>query len=253
MDRAARARSWQHVCNLVGRFLLALRGSMRRRYVFCAVLASMGLGLEPRLAWASDLVVAVDPPTASVSSVTPADQPTPAPPPKKRDSAAFAASLYVLTATAIDDFRLDRIAFVARPALEVYVSVGLGDVSLVLGGTTLAIEVYAYDERTSVNYPALLTMGLHHDRWLVELSGGASLFTEDSAGPFELTQNQGQIPSPRAELRAGGRFLEIVELRGVLSAEQRIAADSADREHSLGERDSVTRFFAGVAFGIGGS
>jgi hypothetical protein len=147
-----------------------------------------------------------------------------------------------MNATAMDDFRADAIAFMARPALEIFVSVGLGDVSLLLGGTTLAIEVYAYDDRTSLNYPALLTLGVHHDRWLLEVAGGASLGAEDSAGEFQIRQDEEQIPAPRAELRAGARFINLLELRGVLGTERRIASES----------DGVTRFFAGVAFGIGG-
>lgn len=220
------------------------------RYVIGGSLFGLVLSLAPRIASASDLVVAVDPPSP-VAAPTAVEEP--GPPRKKRDHVEFAASLYAMTGTAMDDFEMGAIAFMVRPALELYVSIGLGDVSLMLGGTTLAIEVYAYEDRTSVNYPALFTLGLRHDRWLAEIAGGASMFTEDSVGPFELMGEQDPLPSPRAEVRAGARFMNLLELRGVLSAERRIAVDSSDLEHSIAERDSMTRYFAGVAFGIGGS
>ncbi len=223
-----------------------------QRGVSRAALCGLVLAVTPRIAFASDLVVAVAPAAPASTPVSmPAEDDEREPPKKKRDGVAFAASLYAMTATAMDDFKLDELAFVARPALEAYVAIGLGEVSLLLGGTTLAIEVYAYDDRSSMNYPALFTMGVVHDRWLVEVAGGASLFTEDSAGPFQTIGDQPQIPSPRAEVRAGARFLNIFELRAVVSGERRIAPDSID--HSDSDRDSVTRYFAGAAFGIGGS
>ena len=211
---------------------------MRGRYGIHALLSGLVLALAPEIAFASDLVVAVAPPAPPPADTGEREEKPP--PPKKRESVALGAALYMLNGTAIDDLRADRLAFMARPALEAYVSIGLGDVSLVIGGPTLAIEVYAYDGRTSTNYPALLAMGIHHQRWLVELAGGASLASDDSEGTFNHVATE-PIPSPRAELRGGLRFGEMMELRGMLGVEERIA----------NEGDGVTRVFTGLAFGIG--
>ncbi len=227
---------------------------------------SFGLAFAPGASWASDPIVAVD----AATHGSPVDV-IPAPPaPGEPDSAPVAAassvprgmsalyeptprksqgdvqvgmSLYGMQGGANDDFDPEVIALLLRPSLELHVAFRVREDEYVkVGGSTLAIELFVYRDRTSTNYPALLGVGYQANGWLLELMGGASLFSNDSEGAFSVDGDEDALPSPRVELRAGWRFKRFVELRLLLGTERRIAPLIED----------VSRTYLGVAFGVGG-
>ena len=155
---------------------------------------------------------------------------------------AYAGSLYVMGGTANEDFDIAQVAVMVRPALEAYAAIPVGSLDFIIGGTTLAIEAYAYAHRTSLNYPAMITMGLHGASFLVELAGGASLFSADSEGRFAIIDEEIALPSPRVEVRAGYRFKDVLDVRGILGTERRLIAG-----------EDVSRTYLAVAFGTGGT
>lgn len=145
--------------------------------------------------------------------------------------------MYLFTGTAIDD--LKQGAFMVRPALELYVALGLGDVSLELGGTVLAVEGSLSSVRSSVSIPALLAVTVKDDAWNVGVAGGVSLASDNSYG--ERVDDEVSLPSPRAELRGGYRIDKIAELTGIVGYERRLYEN----------RENENRLFFGMSIGIG--
>jgi hypothetical protein len=212
------------------------------------LLALLGAFFVASSSAAADLVVAVDPegptdPAALSFGRRPHREPPPAQPVVKGPrKLAYAGSLLLVSGTANEDFDVDRVAVMARPALEMYLSVPVGSLEFIVGGTTLAIEAYAYAHRTSLNYPAMVTMGLQGSSFLVQIAGGASLFSADSEGRFARVDDEIALPAPRVELRAGYRVRDVLDVRGILGTERRLT-DGGD----------VSRTYLAVALGLGGT
>ncbi len=212
------------------------------------------LGLLTTLTW-SGLASAAGPLTvAGDAPAPPAPAPVAAPtrpaaappadsaqkPEKVRDKTEFAGSLHVLSGVALDD-GTDG-GFLARPALELGVNIGVGDVGVFVGGLPLGIEVVDFGYKRSIAYPAMTVVGVHDDRWLVQVAGGASIAADDSYRDFDDAEQS--LPSPRGEVRAGYRFFEegILELMAHAGAERRLFTN----------RDDQTRLIVGMSVGIGG-
>jgi hypothetical protein len=161
-------------------------------------------------------------------------------PEKVRDKTEFAGSLHVLSGVALDD-GTDG-GFLARPALELGVNIGVGDVGVFVGGLPLGIEVVDFGYKRSIAYPAMTVVGVHDDRWLVQVAGGASIAADDSYRDFDDAEQS--LPSPRGEVRAGYRFFEegILELMAHAGIERRLFTN----------RDDQTRLIVGMSVGIGG-
>jgi hypothetical protein len=161
-------------------------------------------------------------------------------PEKVREKIEFAASLHVLSGVALDD-GTDG-GFLARPALELGVNIGVGDVGVFVGGLPLGVEVVDFGYKRSTAYPAMTVVGVHDDRWLVQVAGGASIAADDSYRDFDDAEQS--LPSPRGEVRAGYRFFEegILELMAHAGVERRLFTD----------RDDQTRLIVGMSVGIGG-
>lgn len=210
----------------------------------------------PAVAHAADpLVVAADPGASPLPNVAPASSPTIAAPspvarpftpndeaarePRVREGVDLGGSLYLLSATAIDDFR--QAGLLLRPQLELYASFGLGDVSLLLGGTVLGVEGVFSGERQSVAFPALATLGFRSDDYMVMLAGGASLGSDNFYGD-DIDDHEVSLPSPRGEVRVGVRFDDFAEIQGIIGVERRLYEN----------RENETRAFLGVSVGFGG-
>jgi hypothetical protein len=156
-----------------------------------------------------------------------------------REGVSIAGSAYLFSGAAIDDFRQG--GFIVRPQLELYAAFGLGEVSLLLGGTVLGIEATHFDNRDGMSIPVLGVIGVRDDTWQVAAAGGISVATDDSYGD-DIIDNEESLPSPRGEARFGYRFAEVGELMGIVGAERRMYSN----------RDDATRFFFGLSIGVGG-
>ncbi len=220
----------------------------RKMGSFALVLASLSAAVP---ALASDLQVAAGapaPPPAPTEVATQAPAPPPpvpardaaAKPEKVRDKVEFGGTAYVLTGAAIDD-GTDG-AFLFRPALEVGVNIGLGDLGLFIGGLPLGVEITKSGVRRSITYPAMTVVGVHDDSWLVAVAGGASLATDNNYG--DMNDNEVAHPSPRGELRGGYRFGEegMGEVVAYAGVERRL----------YDNRDGETRIIAGLSVGVAG-
>lgn len=220
-----------------------------RAFLFLACLLSV-----PTVAHAADpLVVAADPgaspPQAPVLRNASAAVAVSSPPPVQRDAAEgesraregvdLGGSLYLLSGTAIDDFR--QAGFLLRPELELYASFGLGDVSLLVGGTVLGFEGVFSGARHCIAFPALATVGVRSDEYMVLVAGGASLGNDNYYGE-DVVDNEVSLPSPRGEVRVGVRFDDFAEIQGILGVERRLYEN----------RENETRAFFGVSVGFGG-
>ncbi len=128
-----------------------------------------------------------------------------------------------------------------RPQIEVYAAFGLGEVSLLLGGTVLGIEATHFDNRDGMSIPVLGVIGLRDDTWQVAAAGGISVATDDSYGE-DIIDNEESLASPRGEVRVGYRFAEVGELMGIVGAERRMFSN----------REDATRLFFGLSIGVGG-
>lgn len=155
-----------------------------------------------------------------------------------RDKTVLGGSAYVTTGVALDDFR--NAGFDLRIALDLYASIGLGDGSLLLGGTVLGAEFTVFENRKSVGIPALFTVGFRDDSWLAAVDGGATLGFDNSYNDFDDAEES--LPSPRVQLRAGYRVDNFQEIAGVVGYERQLYAN----------RDGVDRLMIGIAVGIGG-
>lgn len=204
------------------------------------------LALGANLANAQALQVAVEepapPPVASASpapaSAAHRDQPSDEKPKHSRDKTVLGGSMYVTTGMALDDVR--NAGFDLRIALDLYASIGLGDGSLLLGGTVLGAEFTVFENRKSVGIPALFTVGFRDDSWLVAVDSGATLGFDNSYNDFD--DDETSLPSPRVQLRAGYRINNFQEIAGVVGYERQLYEN----------RDGVDRLLVGVAVGIGG-
>jgi hypothetical protein len=203
-------------------------------------LAALAL-LVPATAFAADLTVARDPePSVVVAAPSPRrdDREREKPREVVREGYGVGLDLYAFTGPTVDDFAEG--GFLARIALEAYGTFGLGDVSLMLGGTVLAIDTTYFRDRTSHEVPALTVLGVRDDSWQVAIAGGASVYVDDEYDDRDDAERS--LPSPRGELRAGYRWGKMVELNGVVGAERRLFEN----------RDDVTRLFFGATLGIAG-
>lgn len=221
---------------------------MLRRFLASSLSVGMLLASSSALA-AGSLTVAADPgepPAASAAVATPRTPTGPAPgadmadkPERVRDKTEFGAALHLLSGAAIDDMREGGL--LVRPALELGVNIGLGDVGLFVGGLPLGVELVELGYKTSLAYPAMTVIGVHDDSWLVQIAGGASLLVDDSYDDHD--DEERSLPSPRGEVRAGYRFLDegMLELTAHAGVERRLFEN----------RDDQTRLIIGLSAGIG--
>lgn len=222
---------------------------MRARVLcFCGVALAFAGFAAPVQAAPSDLVVAVDPMT-DAAYVPSAPGPAPAPdlsePDPEPEPVTVALALYAMTGTANDDFgtHFERdVALMGRLALEVYASIAVDDVRVLVGGSTLAVEAFYYANRSGAQFPALIVVGARGTTWLAAVAGGVSLGSSDNVGAFYTAPDEEAYPSPRVEVRAGYRARDAFEVSGLLGVERRFALD--------GFREN--RFFMGVSVGVGG-
>ncbi len=183
------------------------------------------------------------PATPTPTPATPTPNPAACPPPptdtwSTRDPVEFTGSLYVLSGVAIDDFR--DAGFLVRPSLDFGVSFGLGDVSLFTTASVLAIEAAKFSDRTTTSVPFLATLGVRGKSWTVAAAGGLSAAVDNDYG--ERLDNEESLVSPRAEVKAGYRFEDIVEILGHVGLERR----------RFDNRDDQDRLFFGVSVGVAG-
>ncbi len=157
----------------------------------------------------------------------------------EREGVSLGGSFYLFSGAAVDDFQQG--GFVIRPELELYASFGLGDVSMILGGTVLGVEATHFSNRDGISIPMLATVGVRDDSWLVALAGGVSVADDDSYGD-DIEDDEESMPSPRGEVRVGYRFLNLVELTGIVGAQRRMFTN----------REDATRLIFGLSIGIGG-
>lgn len=207
-----------------------------------ARLAFLTVALAPTTAFAGGLTVASDPgapPSAARPYTPPADSFSNEVEENPREGVSIAGSAYLFSGAAIDDFKQG--GFMVRPQLELYAAFGLGEVSLLLGGTVLGVEATHFDNRDGMSIPVLGVIGVRDDTWQVAAAGGISVATDDSYGD-DIIDNEESLPSPRGEARVGYRFENLGELMGIVGAERRMYSN----------REDATRFFFGLSIGIGG-
>ncbi len=215
------------------------------------VLAVIALAASaPGVALAGELTMAGEPTMAGDRAPAQAAAPAPAPSPPRPDTASeeeeksrhgvnLGGSWFVMTAAALDN--METPVFLVRPSLELYASIGLGDVTFVVGGSVLGAEMAVAEKRSGFTIPMLLTAGIRDDKWLATGSAGVSIATDNSYGS-DVVDDEQWLPSPRAEVRAGYRIENFTEIMGVLGGEGRLYEN----------RENETRVFLGVAIGIGG-
>ncbi|NUO52924.1 MAG: hypothetical protein HOV80_29105 [Polyangiaceae bacterium] len=190
------------------------------------------------------LVVAADE-TAPAAKPAPkvAQQPCPVcpantePTEKRREGVDFAASLYVLSGLAIEDYR--DAGFLVRPSLDLGASFGLGSVSLYLLGSTAAIEYAKFSDRHSSSFPVMATLGVRADGWTIAGSAGISAAVDND---YEAPDDEVSLISPRGEIKAGFRFEEFLEILGHAGLERR----------KFDNREDVTRMIFGISFAVAG-
>lgn len=178
-------------------------------------------------------------PPSPARSAPAADHTADEKPEKQRDEVAFSMWVGMLNGVAIDD--ASQGGFMFRPAIELGVNIGVGDVGIFVGGLPLGIEVVEFGYKRSVAYPAMAVIGVHDDTWLVQVAGGGSIAADDDYG--DIADNEQSLPSPRGEVRAGFRFLQdgLLELTAHAGIERRLFTN----------RDDQTRFIAGLSIGAG--
>ncbi|NUP12728.1 MAG: hypothetical protein HOW73_42350 [Polyangiaceae bacterium] len=74
---------------------------------------------------------------------------------------------------------------------------------------------------------------------MVATAGGVSLGSDNSYPDIDDAEES--LPMPRAEIRAGYRIVNVMEITGFVGAERRL----------YWNRDNETRMFVGVSFGTG--
>jgi hypothetical protein len=99
---------------------------------------------------------------------------------ERREGVELGGSVYVLTAPVLADFR--QAGVLLRPTMELYAAFGLGNASLILGGSVLGVEGGFYGDHQSVAFPMLATIGVRGDRFVFAAAGGASLGYDNSYG-----------------------------------------------------------------------
>ena len=203
-----------------------------------ARLAFVTIALAPTTAFAGGLTVASDPGAPSVARPVAEPDAFSEEVENEREGVSIAGSAYLFSGAAIDDFRQGGV--IIRPQLEVYAAFGLGEVSMLLGGTVLGVEATHFDNRDGMSVPVLGVIGIRDDTWQVAAAGGISVATDDSYGE-DIIDNEESLPSPRGEARFGYRFAEVGELMGIVGAERRMYAN----------REDATRFFFGLSIGFG--
>lgn len=221
------------------------------------LLTASALTFAAGTAQAQALQVAADPPAPVAATPAPVAA-TPAPavvapvagpsstrdaarietPEEPRDKTVLGGSAYVTTGVVLDELR--DAGFVARVALDLYASIGLGDVSLLIGGTVLGAEFTVFGDRKGVGIPMLFTLGLRDDTWMVALDSGATLGFDNSYN--ERDDAEESLPSPRTQVRAGYRLHNSLEVSGVVGYERQLYAN----------REGVNRLLVGVTVGVGG-
>lgn len=220
---------------------------MRFAALFVATATCAALSVVSSGARAQALTVAADPVAAPPPAAAAAAQParTPAGPDRaaapehERSGVDLGGSFYLLSGTAVDDFKEG--GFVLRPALELYAAFGAGEVTVELGGVVLGVEGTFSGRRTSVSIPALTAVAVRDDKWAATVAGGVSLATDNDYGD-DHPDDEISLPSPRAELRAAYRFEQFGELGGIVGYERRLYTN----------REDESRLMFGVSIGIGG-
>ncbi len=187
-------------------------------------------------AMAGDLEVAVPAPRPPIAKSAPANPSSPSNPSDrrgKRASSSLGGSAYVLGGVVADS--RGGVGSFGRAELDLYASIGLGDVSLLVGAPILLVEVAAIAGAPEVTTPLLLTVGARTDDWVIT----------GAAGPVVgavMSDRGGTIVSPRIEVRAGYRPDNSLEIEGMLGYEHRMVLDEPASE----------RFMIGFSLGIGG-
>ncbi|NUP11750.1 MAG: hypothetical protein HOW73_37360 [Polyangiaceae bacterium] len=214
----------------------------------CFACTSLVVALFSTSALADGLAVATDvPPAPTAAAPAPIAAPVAQPvadtngkaaEPKVREGVVLGGSAYFMQGVAVDDFESG--GYLARAAMELYASIGAGDVSVLLGGTVLGVEAAHFGSRSSLDVPLLVTVGVRSDDYIVAMSGGVSVGSDNSYVDREDAEES--LPSPRAEVRAGFRMFEILEITGIVGVERQLYTN----------RDNTTRLMGGVALGIGG-
>lgn len=210
---------------------------------------SLGVVTLTSSALAEPLVVAAEPAPAPITVVAPPPAPSPvvvAPPPaprpadtaprprRSREGTELGGSLTAIGALAVDD---GEPGAMVRASLDLYVSVGLGEVSVLFGAPVMVIESSMFPSHAELGLPLMLTTGLRSDRWMALAAVGVAVSGDvTSEVPAEPE------PSPRVELRGGPRFDDDLEVCAYASYERHNVAGVGDSD----------RFFAGVSIGYGG-
>jgi hypothetical protein len=175
-------------------------------------------------------------PKTAPAAATQACPPNPAP--TSREGVSFSGSLYVLSGVALDDF--SEAGFLVRPSLDLGASFGLGDVSLYLNASAVAIEAALFSGRTSTSVPFLATVGVRSDTWTLAAAGGLSAAVDNDYG--DRADVEHSLVSPRGEIKAGYRFEGFIEILGHVGIERR----------RFDNREDTTRLIFGASFGFAG-
>jgi hypothetical protein len=210
-----------------------------------AALASAASAAEPLVVAEPPSAAAPAPGPAPVAVTSPAG---PAAPPadaetrpeRRHEGVSLGGTLYMLSGAAVDDG--SEGGFMVRPALELGISIGAGDVGVFVGGLLAGVEVVDFGSKRSLSYPAMTVVGAYDDKWLVAVAGGASIAADDSYA--DHGDDERSVPSPRAELRGAYRFgpAGLLEVGATVGAERRLFSN----------RDDQTRVIAGISFGFAG-
>ncbi|MBK6513395.1 MAG: hypothetical protein IPM79_05770 [Polyangiaceae bacterium] len=207
--------------------------------------AFAAVALTSSVALADPLVVATDPastpaPVASVASAPapppPAARPADAPtrPKRLRNKTVLGGSATALSTFVMDG---DEPGAMARVSLDLYASIGLGDVSVLIGGPVLVIEASAFQSHAEAAVPFMAQMGLRADEWMALFGAGVVL-----SGDITSEAPPSSEPSPRVELRGGPRLDSGLELCGYAAYEH----------HRVDGPGDTHRFFGGLSVGYGG-
>lgn len=192
---------------------------------------------EPLVVAADEPKPAAKPPSKAAQQPCPVCPTNTEPTEKRREGVEFSASLYVLSGVAIEDYR--DAGFLVRPSLDLGASFGLGSVSLYLLGSTAAIEYAKFSNRHSSSFPVMATLGVRADGWTVAGSAGISAAVDNE---YDIPDDEVSLISPRAEIKAGFRFEDVVEILGHVGLERR----------KFENREDVTRLIFGISFAVAG-
>lgn len=151
---------------------------------------------------------------------------------RNRELSSLGGSAYLLGGFAADSTRGP--GSFGRAEIDLYASIGLGGVTLLVGGPILLFEVAAYAGAPEVTTPLLLTVGARTDHWVIT----------GAVGPVfgaHMTSDGGTIVAPRVEVRAGYREGNSLEIEGMAGYEH----------HMVLAEPASERFMIGFSLGFG--